>query len=79
MSSKPDTTSKQSSFRLNHKKQQNKKPRKTATILSELVWKLKESKSEYHLSWGIIERAQPYSAPTNKCNLCIAVEGRNGN
>ena len=52
------------SFRLNHKK--------TATSLSEFVWKLKESKTEYHLSWDIIEKAQPYSAVTNRCNLCIA-------
>ena len=28
--------------------------------------------TEYHLSWDIIERAQPYSAATNRCNLCIA-------
>ena len=55
-----------SSFRLNHKK--------SATTLSEFIWKLKESKTEYmyHLSWDVIERAQPYSAATNRCNLCIA-------
>ena len=29
-------------------------------------------KNEYHLSWDVIERAQPYSAATNRCNLCIA-------
>ena len=33
-----------SSFRLNHKK--------SATTLSEFIWKLKESKTEYHLSMG---------------------------
>ena len=53
-----------SSFRLNHKK--------SATTLSVFIWKLKESKTEYHLSWDVIERAQPYSAATNRCNLCIA-------
>ena len=53
-----------SSFRLNHKK--------SATTLSELIWKLKESKTAYHLSWAVIERAQPYSAATNRCNLCTA-------
>ena len=30
--------------------------------LSEFTWKLKEWKTEYHLSWNVIERAQPYSA-----------------
>ena len=53
-----------SSFRLKHKK--------SATTLSEFIWKLKESKTEYHLSWDVIERAQPYSAATNRRNLCIA-------
>ena len=48
-----------SSFRLNHN-------------FSEFILKLKESKTEYHLSWDIIERAQLYSAATNRCNLCIA-------
>ena len=43
----------------------------TATTLSEFIWKLKESKPVY-LSWDIIERAQPYSAATNRYNLCIA-------
>ena len=42
------------------------------TTLSEFIWKLKESKTEYHLSWDVIERAQPYSAATNRCNFCIA-------
>ena len=51
------------SFRLHHKK--------SATTLSEFIWKLKESKTEYHSSWAVIERAQPYSAATNRCNLCI--------
>ena len=49
---------------LNHKK--------SATTLSEFIWKLKESKTEYHLSWDVIDRAQPYPAATNRCNLCIA-------
>ena len=53
-----------SSFRLNHKK--------SATTLSEFIWKLKESKTIYHLSWDVIQRAEPYSAATNRCNLCIA-------
>ena len=53
-----------SSFRLNHKK--------SATTLIDFIWKLKESGTEYHLSWDVIERAQPYSAATNRCNLCIA-------
>ena len=56
-----------SSFSLNHKQK-----KKTGTTLSEFIWKLKESKTECHLSLDVIERAQPYSAATNRCNLCIA-------
>ena len=40
--------------------------------LKYFIWKLKESKTEYDLSWDVIERAQPYPAATNRCNLCIA-------
>ena len=29
-------------------------------------------KNQYHLSWDIIERAQPYPAATNRFKLCIA-------
>ena len=60
MSSKPDTTSIHRA--LDSTKKKNKK---TATTLSEL-------KTEYHISWDIIERAQPYSAITNRCSICIA-------
>ena len=64
MSLKPDTTSIHRALDLTTKK--------TSTTLSEFIWKLKESKTEYHLSWGIVERAQSYSAVTNRCSLCIA-------
>ena len=59
MNSKPDTISIHRALDLTTQK-------KTATTLSEFIWKLKE----YHLSWDIIERAPPYSAVTNRCNLC---------
>ena len=64
MSSKLDTTSIHRAL--------DSTTKKLATTLSEFIWKLKESKIGYHLSWDIIERAQPYSAATNRCNLCIA-------
>ena len=64
MSSKPDTISIHQAL--------DSTAKKSATTLSEFLWKLKESKTEYHLSWDVFERAQPYSAATNRCNLCIA-------
>ena len=51
-----------SSFRLSHKS--------SATSLSEHIWKLKESNADHTVTWKILEKAQPYSPTTGKCNLC---------
>ena len=50
-----------SSFRLSHKS--------SATSLSEHIWKLKEN-TVHTVTWKILEKAQPYSSTTGKCNLC---------
>ena len=51
-----------SSFRLSLKS--------SATSLSEHIWKLKESNADHTVTWKILEKAQPYSPTTGKCNLC---------
>ena len=51
-----------SSFRSSHKS--------SATSLSEHIWKLKESNTDHTVTWKILEKAQPYSPTTGKCNLC---------
>ena len=51
-----------SSFRLSHKS--------SATSLSEHICKLKESNTDHTVTWKILEKAQPYSPTTGKCNLC---------
>ncbi|GFS20916.1 hypothetical protein ElyMa_005069300 [Elysia marginata] len=53
-----------SSFRLHHKK--------SATALSEHVWKLKDNKKDFKISWEIIEKSAAYSTKTKKCNLCLS-------
>ena len=55
-----------SSFRLSHKS--------SATSLSEHIWKLKENNT---VTWKILEKAQPYSPTTGKCNLCTAEKAYN--
>ena len=50
-----------SSFRLSHKS--------SATSLSEHIWKLKESNTDHTVTWKILEKAQPYTPITGKCNL----------
>ena len=51
-----------SSFRLSHKS--------SATSLSEHIWKLKENNTDHTVTWKILEKAQPYTSTTSKCNLC---------
>ena len=51
-----------SSFRLSHKS--------SATSLSEHIWKLKENNTDHTVTWKILEKAQPYSSTTGKCDLC---------
>ena len=50
-----------SSFRLSHKS--------SATTLSEHIWKLNENNTDHTVKWKILEKAQPYTPTTGKCNL----------
>ena len=51
-----------SSFRLSH--------RSSATSLSEHILKLKENNTDHTVTWKILEKAQPYTPTTGKCNFC---------
>ena len=53
-----------SSFRLSHKS--------STTSLSEHIWKLKENNTDHTVTWKILEKAQPYTPITGKCNLCTS-------
>ena len=44
---------------------------KNSTALSKYIWKLKESKISYAISWKIIKKCRGYSSHTKKCNLCL--------
>ena len=41
-------------------------------LLSQLFWKLKENNTDHTVTWKILEKAQPYSPITGKCNLCTS-------
>ena len=45
--------------------------RRNDTELSKYLWKLKEKKEGYSISWKIIAKAKAYSNTTKRCNLCI--------
>ena len=41
------------------------------TTLSRHIWKLKDSNTEYKVSYKIVERGNPYSPKTGGCGLCL--------
>ena len=42
-----------------------------STALSTYIWKLKDSKIEYSLSWKILARANPFNTSSKMCRLCL--------
>ena len=42
------------------------------TELSNLIWTLKDSHTEYKLTWSIMDRARPYQPGKCTCNLCLS-------
>ena len=42
---------------------------KNRTALSKYIWKLKDSKIDFAVSWKIIKKCRGYSSHTKKCNL----------
>ena len=44
---------------------------KEGTSLSNYIWKLKNSQTQYNISWKIITRSQSFNPSTKRCNLCL--------
>jgi hypothetical protein len=55
----------------NHKASFTDKNKRHSTEISKYVWKQKDNKTPYTISWKIIKRAKPYSPRNGKCNLCL--------
>ena len=55
-----------------HKSSFKHSTKRKQTELSNLIWTLKDSDTEYKLTWGIIDRARPYQAGKRTCNLCLS-------
>ena len=45
--------------------------RQNETELSKHLWKLKEKKEGYTISWNILAKARAYTNATKRCNLCM--------
>ena len=52
-----------SSLRLKHKR--------TATTLSDHVWKLKKKNADFNIKWDIVKRVKPFTPGEKVCKLCV--------
>ena len=41
------------------------------TKLSEKIWSLEDSGEDFELKWEILQRAKPYQAGSDDCQLCL--------
>ena len=56
----------------NHTQSFRQEKYKNQTELSKYIWSLKYKKSEYNITWRILQRAKSYSTGSKKCNLCTS-------
>ena len=54
----------------NHKQSFKKETLRNATELSKHIWNLKDKNINYEIKWAILDRANPYSTKSKRCNLC---------
>ena len=55
----------------NHKSSFAIEEKKNTTELSKYIWELKNKKSEFHITWSILTRANAYCNRTKRCQLCL--------
>jgi hypothetical protein len=54
----------------NHKLSFNNEKHMNATGLSRHAWNLKKNNIEHSITWKIIQKSNPYTSATKRCNLC---------
>ena len=55
----------------NHKASFSTPSKKHSTELSKHIWQLKDTKTDFNVSWKILKQAKPYNSASNRCNLCL--------
>ena len=55
----------------NHEKAFNNKRYVGNTALSKEIWRLKDKKASYNISWRIVNQYRSYNPTTKRCNLCL--------
>ena len=55
----------------NHKASFNHPGKSLNTELSKYIWQLKDTKTNFQITWKILKQAAPYNPVSNRCNLCL--------
>jgi hypothetical protein len=45
--------------------------KRTATELSNYIWKLKDQGIDYNIQWNVVGHAKAYNPSSKRCNLCL--------
>ena len=53
-----------------HQTSINKNNKRNSTTLSQHIWELKDSGTNFNLSWNIVQNASLFNHSTGKCRLC---------
>ena len=55
----------------NHKASFTNPSKRLNTELSKHIWQLKDTKTDFRISWKILKHATTYNPASNRCNLCL--------
>ena len=55
----------------NHKASFSTPSKNHSTELSKHIWQMKDTKTDFKVSWKILKQAKPYNPASNCCNLCL--------
>ena len=55
----------------NHRASFSTASKRHSTELSKHIWQLKDTKTDFKVSWKILKQAKPYNPASNRCNLCL--------
>ncbi len=55
----------------NHIKSFNHKRYSNDTELSKYIWKLKDNKQDFDITWSVLKQSISYTEGSKRCNLCL--------
>ena len=54
----------------NHRSSFSDPNKRLSTELSKHIWRLKDAKLAFNITWKILKQAAPFNPASNRCNLC---------